>query len=147
MKNDYNMGLEYVGKNSYVDGMAMNLEGNLTNIRDLNDNFSLGPELIARGSGFFLVFFNVNAETEVPHIECDMSYTLIHVLKQTHNREKAHLLFQFVFNHHQTLHLSMTSNVSFVYQAFLLTHRQRLLCPSKSTYNIASYCPQRFLIT
>ena len=56
MKNDYNMGLEYVGKNSYVDGMAMNLEGNLTNIRDLNDNFSLGPELIARGSGFFPCF-------------------------------------------------------------------------------------------
>ena len=74
-----------MGKNSYVDGMAMNLEGNLTNIRDLNDNFSLGPELIARGSGFFLVFFNVNAETEVSHTECDMAYTLIHVLKQAHS--------------------------------------------------------------
>ena len=52
-KYDYKMSLEYVGRNSYVDGMATDLDGNLTNTRDLNDNLSLVPELIARGSVFF----------------------------------------------------------------------------------------------
>ena len=71
-----------------------------------------------------------NAETEIQHTECHLSYTMITVpiqpviVGKRGNFNKG--VFQFVVNEDEIVTLQMKPGVSFCYSGSLLTHRQEI---------------------
>lgn len=86
----------------------------------------------------------INAATKIAHTEKDVNYTLITVPRQEERKESFTHIFQFMFNSDLTINIGMHSCLSFIYSAWMLTHRQQRLRRVNSEFmNIAGYSPKR----
>ena len=82
-------------------------------------------------NGFMNYNLCLNAETELPHTECDSSYTLICVPNQKLNNHgpgnKNNACFQLVVNLETTISVPLTVGTILTYSGYLLTHCQQIL--------------------
>ena len=85
---------------------------------------------------------NVRLQTDIPHTEHDISYTVISTPKQKPTG-KSNLMFHFIINQSKSFFLSMTILVTFTYSAKFVTHRQLHLSNCGNWINVSSYGNQR----
>jgi hypothetical protein len=80
---------------------------------------------------------NINATTCDIHCEMDVTYTTIHVPKQT--EISAYIVFEFQINHFISITLDVMQNATLTYSAYCLGHRQVATngcnCMNVSTYS------------
>ena len=85
----------------------------------------------------------INARTNIPHTECDSSYTVIGVPKQTDNNyKKLNPNFNFYINPNERIVVPMHDNICILFSGFMLTHNQSLesVDRKKGTFvNVATY--------
>ena len=101
-------------------------------------------------NGFMNYNLCLNAETKLPHTECDSSYTLICVPNQKLNNHvpgnKNNACFQLVVNSKTTISVPLTVGTILTYSGYLLTHRQQILNRDSNLnpfVNIVSYNSKR----
>ena len=66
----------------------------------------------------------VNAETQQYHIECDCTYTMIHVPQQVRNKTSSRYHFNFKFSNDVTYGIPLNAGTSVLFSGQYITHRQ-----------------------
>ena len=90
---------------------------------------------------FFSSQLNSNATTQIAHTECDITYTLISVPNQS---DRLHIQFCFCLQENKKLWLRMEQGISFMYSAYILTHKQTCRkVVEDGNINISAYAPKR----
>ena len=90
---------------------------------------------------YFACKLNSNASTEHKHTECDITYTLIGVPRQSHEPD---VKFCFQILPSKELIIKMDVGTTFIFSAYILTHHQ--VCSKfikNGNLNVSAYSPRR----
>ena len=99
--------------------------------------------------GIWKTVFCVNATTEDLHTERDCGYTIIHVPLRDKKMKSLKYQFHFQINKRNTICLPMDQNLTFMFLAFLLIHRQQCFSTEKELsnneefFNFATYANKK----
>ena len=92
---------------------------------------------------FMSAHLNVNCQAMLPHIEHDVTYTSIFVMKKYNGKDITDVLrFNFRLNEDTVLKIVMYEGYSNIYSEMLLTHNQKMI-EEFNIMNLSGYCNQR----